>query len=222
MEQKPTMLLTGFEGYGGRGLNPAAEVARALAGQTVRGACVTSAILPVSYARLAGGMTELIRKHRPRAVICLGLWPGEPVIRLERFGTNLSAFEIADNAGAMESGPIEAAGPAARIATLPVETIQTRLLDAGIPARLSSTAGNFLCNALLYETLGIVEREAPDALCGFIHTPYLPAQVADMIGTIKIERALELHQRADLASMALDTMVAAIRIAIETTLEAAR
>jgi hypothetical protein len=33
---------------------------------------------------------------------------------------------------------------------------------------------------------------------------------------------VELHQRADLASMALDVQVEAIRLAIETTLEATR
>jgi pyroglutamyl-peptidase len=222
MGQEPNILLTGFEGYGGRGLNPAAEVVRALDGETVGGARVTGAVLPVSYRRLAGEMTALVRSHRPRVVICLGLWPGEPVIRLERFGANLNAFEIPDNTGLVESGPIEPGGPAARAATLPVDAILSRLLEAGIPARLSSTAGNFLCNALLYETLGIVEREAPGAPCGFIHVPYLPAQVADMIAAIAAERALELHQRADLASMALDTMVEGIRIAIETSLKAER
>ncbi|MDX5360809.1 MAG: hypothetical protein LPL00_05310 [Alphaproteobacteria bacterium] len=215
------MLLTGFEGYGGRGLNPAAEVVRALDGETVAGVRVTGAILPVSYATLRDNLTEQVRSHRPRGVICLGLWPGEPVIRLERFGMNLNDFEIPDNAGAVEHGPIEPDGPATRVATLPVEAIQNRLLAADIPARASSTAGNFLCNATLYTALGIVEREAPGTPCGFIHVPYLPAQVAEMIAGIRDEQTLELHQRADLASMALETTVAAIRIAIETTLEGA-
>ena len=66
-----------------------------------------------------------------------------------------------------------------------------------------------------------MEREAPGTPCGFIHVPYLPAQVAEMIAAVRDEQTLELHQRADLASMALETTVAAIRIAIETTLEGA-
>ena len=41
----------------------------------------------------------------------LGLAPGEPMIRLERFGLNLLDFEIADNDGArLADAPIEANG----------------------------------------------------------------------------------------------------------------
>lgn len=212
------MLLTGFEGYGGRGLNPAAEVVRTLDGEAIMGTQVMGAILPVSYASLAGNLRDLVRRHRPKGVICLGLWPGEPVIRLERYGLNLNDFEIPDNAGRLERGPIEPDGPAARVATLPLQVIHDRLLAADIPARMSSTAGNFLCNATLYAALGVVECEAPGTPCGFIHVPYLPAQVAEMIAAIREGQKLELHQRADLASMALETTIAAIRIAIEATM----
>jgi pyroglutamyl-peptidase len=219
MSRNSDMLITGFEGYGGRGLNPAAEVARALDGQKVQGTVVRGAVLPVSYAQLSEKMGDLVKSSPPRAIICLGLWPGEPMIRLERFGTNVNAFEIADNVGDFESGPIEPDGPLTRPATLPLERIEARLLAAGIPARLSSSAGNFLCNALLYKTLGILEEHKLSIPCGFVHIPYLPVQVSDIIDQIKSEKLLELHQRADLASMALDTTVEAIRIAAEATLE---
>lgn len=212
------MLLIGFEGYGGRGRNPAAEVVRLLDGEAVAGARVRGAVLPVAYATLAGALAQRIRASRPRAVICLGLWPGEPVIRLERLGVNLNDFEIPDNAGRIEKGPVEPDGPGARAATLPLEAIRRRLLSAGIPARLSGTAGNFLCNATLYTALGIVERHAPGTPCGFVHLPYLPDQVAELIGATLEGHELELHQRADLASMALETSLAAVRIVIETTL----
>lgn len=215
-----TLLLTGFEGYGGRGVNPAQQVANILHGETLLGTTVNSAILPVDYSRLSIEMTALVRSRKPCAVICIGLWPGESMIRLERIGININDFEIPDNNGNLEVGVINAAGPNARIATLPLSVIQTNLLDAGIPARLSSTAGNFLCNALLYKTLAIVEQEGNSVPTGFIHVPYLPSQVADMIHAIKTGRDLELHQRADTASMELQTMLAAVRIAIETTLKA--
>ncbi len=216
------MLLTGFEPYGGRGTNPATRIAEALDGEVIAGTRVRSALLPVDYPRMSDEIDRLLRETAPVAVISLGLWPGEPVIRLERFGLNFNDFEIPDNAGIVESGSIEPGGPDARAATLPLDTIWQRLLSAGIPARFSSSAGNFLCNALLYKTLGILERNGSRARCGFIHVPYLPEQVAEVIATTRAERTLELHQRADLASMALDTMVAALRIAIEATLEAAR
>ena len=54
-----------------------------------------------------------------------------------------------------------------------------------------------------------------------MHLPYLPQQVAWLIRDTADEARLELHQRADLASMDLATMVAAVRIAIGTTLAVA-
>ncbi|MGI9414957.1 MAG: hypothetical protein ACR2PM_14880 [Hyphomicrobiales bacterium] len=215
------MLVVGFEGYGGRGLNPAAEVAKALDGKNVSGRTVTGAVLPVRYAGLAAHLAGLLEEHDPRAVICLGLWPGETTIRLERVASNFNDFEIPDNDGVIEKGPVEPAGPASRMTTLPLDAIQTRLLADGIPARMSSTPGNFLCNATMYMSLGLAEKLGNIAACCFIYVPYRPAQVAELVATVKAEQALELHQRGDLASMSLETAVQAIEIAAETTLDAA-
>ncbi len=213
------VLVTGFEGYGGRGFNPTAEIAASLDGECISGLDVVGAVLPVAYETLSGCLARLLREHKPRAVICLGLWPGEPTIRLERFGLNLNDFEIPDNTGALMRSALEQDGPVARAATLPLERIHDWLIKAGIPARLSSTAGNFLCNATLYTVLGMIERETSDTRAGFIHVPYDPRQVAEMLGRVREGANLELHQRSDLASMALETSRKAVRIAIETTLD---
>ena len=103
---------------------------------------------------------------------------------------------------------------------LPLHAIQRRLLEAGIPARLSSTAGTFLCNATMYTFLhtGPAGRGVP---CGFVHLPYLPEQVAALLEDLRKEQLLELHQRADLASMSLATMVEAVRIVLGVSLAAA-
>lgn len=211
------MLIVGFAGYAGRGINPAAEIAKALDGESIGGRSVVGAVLPVDYAGLQTRLDELVERHSPSAVICLGLWPGEPVIRLERLGVNINDFEIPDNEGHIATGSIHPSGPAARLASLPLEDIQRRLLQAGIPARLSSTAGNFLCNATLYTVLGIAEARSIKG--GFIHLPYLPAQVAEIVGSLRREQSLELHQRADLASMSFESSLQAVQIAAEATLE---
>ena len=130
---------------------------------------------------------------------------------------NVNDFEIPDNEGHLATGPVESSGPAARLSTLPLDEIQHRLLEAGIPARLSSSAGNFLCNATLYAVLGIAEARSIKG--GFIHVPYLPAQVAEIVGSLRKEQSLELHQRADLASMSFETSLNAIRIAAEVSIE---
>ncbi len=216
-----TILLTGFEPYGGRRGNPAAEVANALDRLTVGGFVVTAAILPVSHHGLLARLRELIDGMRPSIVVSLGLAPGEKMIRLERFGLNLLDFEIADDDGAcLADAPIEASGSTGVSASLPLRAIERALLDAGIPARLSSTAGTFLCNATLYSLMRILDERFPAALGGFIHLPYLPEQVAQLLADGKHDRRLELNQRSDLASMDLATQVRAVTIAMSETVGA--
>jgi pyroglutamyl-peptidase len=105
-------------------------------------------------------------------------------------------------------------GSTAALASLPNREIRNALLAAGIPARISSTAGTFLCNATLYTTATHAATMRKPALTGFIHVPYLPEQVAELLRTVEAERQLELHQRADMASMELAIMVHALEIAI--------
>jgi pyroglutamyl-peptidase len=213
------VLITGFAPYGGRGRNPAAEIAKALDGQMIEDHRVVGRTLPVSYRGLADRLAALIEEQSPVVAISLGLWPGEPMIRLERFGLNLADFEIADNDGVtLVDEAIEGNGATGRFATLPLRAIEQALVAGGIPVRLSSTAGTFLCNATLYSLMGIIERTSPATVGGFIHVPYMPEQVALMLAETKGERRLELHQRSDLASMELSVQVRAVSIAIATTL----
>ena len=214
------MLLTGFESYGGRSLNPAEQVVKRLGGTEIRGVRVVGQTLPVDYREVGPRIAQLIEEVRPRAVICLGLWPGTPMLRLERIAVNIADFEIPDNVGHMTRGPVVEGGAEAYPSTLPIHAIQDRLLEAGIPARLSASAGTFLCNALMYHALRGCAEHAPAVSCGFIHLPYVPDQVSTLLLQMREWAKVELHQRADLASMALDMQVEGIRLAIETTLEA--
>ncbi len=214
-------LVTGFEPYGGRALNPASRVVEALDKSELGGISVVGRTLPVAFADLGKRLDALLDETRPVCAIALGLWPGEPMIRLERFGVNFADFEIPDNAGArMADAAILGDGALALPATLPLRAIERALLAAGIPTRLSNTAGTFLCNATLYTLLASVRRRGWTIPCGFIHLPYLPEQVAGMLADAR-EGTLELHQRADLASMDFAVIERAVRIALGVTAEAA-
>jgi pyroglutamyl-peptidase len=208
------VLVTGFEPYGGRDFNPAYDIMQALDGRTVAGAAIVGRSLPVSLAPLTTMIEGLLDEIAPSAVISLGLSPGEASIRIERLGVNIADFDIADNQGVrLRDGEVFANGSAARFATLPVRAIEDKLLAAGIPARLSMTAGAFLCNACLYMFLHALEQRALPCPCGFIHVPYTPEQVATMLRTGHGERR-------DLASMDLSRMIRAIEIAIAETVRA--
>lgn len=216
---KLVALVTGFESYGGRGLNPAGEVVSCVDGLEIAGARVVGRKFPVSYASLKQNIHQTVAEVSPAVVLSLGLWPGEAVIRLERIAINVADFEIPDNDGTvLADESLDGVDAAARLATLPVRGIQDALLEAGIPARLSSTAGTFLCNATLYDFLSAVEDSDKAVRCGFMHLPYVPDQVASIIAKTRAEQSLELHQRADMASMSLEMMVEAVRIALAVSL----
>jgi pyroglutamyl-peptidase len=143
-----------------------------------------------------------------------------PVIRLERVAVNRASFEMPDNDGQRPlDESVDEDGPVARAVTLPVGKIIASLRDKGIPARISDTAGTFLCNATLYRALGACEQLGTGARCGFIHLPYLPQQVSELLSDLSNEGRLELHQRADLASMSFDMMLDAVRTTLALSLE---
>ncbi|UCH73808.1 MAG: hypothetical protein JSU82_16025 [Rhodospirillales bacterium] len=197
------VLVTGFEPYGGHAHNPSEAVARLLDGIEIGGAEVAGRVLPVIHAGLAARIEALIDESAPRAVICLGLDPGEAAIRLERVAANVLDFEIADNAGAVLRGPIVADADDMLRSTLPLAAIERDLKAASLPVRCSDDAGRFVCNALMYHALSAANRRRPAPVCGFIHLPFLPEQAA--------------HH----ASLPLASMAEAVRIAIRATLEAA-
>ena len=210
------MLLTGFEGYGGRSDNPSAMVAEHFSGSVIGGESIVAEVLPVTLHNIRENIESLIDQHKPRFVVCLGLAPGEPMIRVEKLAVNQADFQIGDNNGDLTRGPLLNGGPAAFEATLPVHSIYDDLLDAGFPARVSYTAGAFLCNAVSYYALQYCSERSPETAVGFIHLPYLPSQVRDVIVATRNRKSIETEQRSDMASMAFDVQKDAIATVIQT------
>jgi pyroglutamyl-peptidase len=100
-------------------------------------------------------------------------------VALERVAINAMDYEVPDNAGYRARGePCVQGGPAAYLSTLPLPTIVKALVDEGIPAYTSNTAGTYLCNQTLYWTLHAVRNMLRPPRVGFIHFPLLPAMVA--------------------------------------------
>ena len=84
--------------------------------------------------------------------------------------------------------PINPDGPAAYFATLPVKAMVWRILEAGVPASLSYTAGTFVCNHLMYGLLDWCAREAPRIRAGFMHVPYQHEQTIGKTNTPSLSR----------------------------------
>lgn len=203
-KKPPTVLVTGFDPFGGEAVNPSFEIARALDGELVTGHRIVGAELPTEFARSLPALDALLRKHRPVLVIALGQAGGRSGIALERVAINLIDARIPDNAGDQPVDVhIAAAGAAAHFTTLPVKSMLAALRAAHIPAELSQTAGSFVCNQVFYGLMHRLARSRRRVRGGFVHVPYLPEQARKFPGA---------------ASLPLATMIAALRLCVETAL----
>jgi pyroglutamyl-peptidase len=195
------ILLTGFEPFGGESINPSGEIVRALDGAPIAGHRVFGAVLPVTFAASRPALEALFEQHRPVLVVALGQAGGCSEISLERVAVNLIDARIPDNEGVQ---PIDAAvtedAPGAYFSSLPVKAIAQHLRQLGIPAATSLSAGSFVCNQVFFLLAHLISTRHRHARGGFIHVPWLPEQAA---------------RHAGQASMALETMIAGVRAAIE-------
>ncbi len=197
-----TILLTGFEPFGGETVNPSLAAIEAMAAQPPAGVRLATAVLPTTYAGAMPALRRAIAAHAPELVICVGQAGGRAEISVERVAINIDDARIADNAGVQRiDAPVIPGGPAAYFATLPIKAIVAALRAAGLPAQVSQTAGTFLCNHIFYAACHIAATERRRMRAGFIHVPYLPEQAARHPGS---------------SSMSLDSIVAALRVTVAT------
>jgi pyroglutamyl-peptidase len=171
--------VTGFEPFGAHSVNPTEGLAKAIDGRRVGDFSVMGVVLPVHHADTASRLGALLAETNPEAILHIGLAAGRARVALERVAINAMDYEVPDNAGYRASGePCIPGGPTAYLSTLPLPTIVKALVDEGIPAYTSNTAGTYLCNQTLYWTLHTVRNMPRPPRVGFIHFPLLPAMVA--------------------------------------------
>jgi len=197
----PTVLLTGFDAFGGETVNPSWLAVRALHGRRIAGHRLVAAQLPTVFGAALTQLQALLRQHHPALVICVGQAGGRAALSLERVAINLNDARIADNAAAQPiDTPVVPGGPAAYFTTLPVKAMLLALQREGIAAEVSQTAGTFVCNHVFYGLMHalVMQRAYRNTRGGFVHVPWLPEQGAP--------------------SMALDDVVSGLRVAIRTAL----
>ncbi len=173
------VLVTGFEPFGGSGVNPSQRIVEALAAAPPPGVELATAVLPVAYARTADALRDAVRSADAGVVICFGQADGRTGISVERFAHNLDSADPVDNDGAVSGAEIDPAGPVAYRSTLPVDAIVAALRAEGIPAAESRDAGGFLCNHVFYVLMRLLMEERPSAAGGFVHVPLLPEQAVE-------------------------------------------
>lgn len=191
------VLVTGFDPFGGETVNPSFEAVKRLPDE-IAGAKIFKRELPTVFGKAGERLTREIEVVSPDLILCVGQAGGRNAVTPELVAINYRDASLADNAGRVCRGePVVAGGPAAYFTRLDTAKIIGTLTEAGIPARLSLSAGAFVCNDVMYTLLHLLETRFPAKTGGFIHVPYLPEQTEGKPGVFslpleEITRALSL------------------------------
>ena len=188
------ILLTGFEPWAEWSSNPSGAVAESLNGSSIAGCEVVSAVLPVVHGADIDRVAPLILEHEPVAVVCLGLHGSASALHVERVGINLKVIDGVDY-------PIVEGGPDAYFSTLPTRAMVRRMEDAKVPAKLTYSAGTFLCNHIMYSVLHLIAERGDGLPAGFIHVPPTPELVTEL-GRSQPSMALETIRTGVIAGVA--------------------
>jgi pyroglutamyl-peptidase len=176
LNDKLRILVTGFEPFPGAPYNPTQPLVARLS-RLRRPALddveLSGHIFPVTYKAVDRELPELLRQHRPQALLMFGLANRTAYVRIETRARNavttlwpdadhtrVRKGSIAGGADAMMFGPHTAKLLRAAIAT-------------GIDARASRDAGSYLCNYLSWRAIEAVNSDAGPRLAAFVHIPLL-------------------------------------------------
>ena len=175
---KGKLLLTGFEPFGGDDVNPSMEVAKSLDGLEVNGYQVVVRVLPVEWGTVKDRLEALMDEVHPSVVVSLGLAAGRAEISIEKVAINYTS-KSKDNAGVIPADRSVVPGALdGYFATIPAEQIVEDINKKGIPARLSLSAGAYLCNYAFYCASRYAREKGGETLVGFIHIPATPVMMA--------------------------------------------
>lgn len=210
---EPWILVTGNGGFGDAAeradlrypVNPSSLLTAELDGETIAGHRVVGRTLDWHrHPREAlAPIFDAARETPPAIVLSTGVFSGRATVTVERIAVNVQDFQFADDDGHRPAGePVEASGPTAYLATVPIKAMAHAMRGRGIPTLVSNSASTHGCNAVMYTALHLIATKNLPTRAGFIHLPDTPEHVAQV--------------GSNGPSMDLRLQAAALRVAIES------
>ncbi|KRN99419.1 pyroglutamyl-peptidase I [Companilactobacillus kimchiensis] len=171
------ILVTGFDPFGSDKINPAIEAVKQLP-DTIINAQIIKLEIPTVFNQCAEVVHRAVLEQKPDYVLNIGQAGGRFGLTPELVAINLNDGRIADNAGFQPcSQSIQTDGQSAYFTQLPIKAMAQAIIQKGIPSSISTTAGTFVCNHIMYQVQYMIDKEFPDLKAGFMHIPFLPSQV---------------------------------------------
>ena len=192
-----TLLVTGFEPFGGEKINPSWEAVKRLSYRI--GACLlVKKELPVVFGKAAEIAIQAAEECNADGIFCVGQAGGREAVTPELYGVNKRSGKIPDNEGNLVADEVIREGGAEKYrSTLPVKRMAEAIAEKGIPAFVSESAGTFVCNDLLYSLL--YHYKGTEKKVCFVHIPFLPEQAGDKFPALTLVQDIEALEACILA-----------------------
>ena len=183
------LLITGFDPFGGQTINPSWEAVSSLP-DIIGDYNIIKLQIPTEFDHASSWVLKHASMIHPDVILCIGQAGGRDAVTPETIGINLREASIPDNSGYQPMNvPVVEYAREAYFATVPIRDMVNEIRSYGIPARLSYSAGTFVCNDVLYRVLH--EFHNTDTRVGFIHVPYLPEQAKNTEPSLPLEKIVE-------------------------------
>lgn len=194
------ILVTAFEPWEENPVNASQVAVEGLDGQVVGGCLLRVVHLPVAWDEAPQRLLEAVAAVEPSAIVSFGMHKG----------TSWRVELLAHNKDVRDGEELVIVEDAPRVipSGLPVAAILGKLLDAGLPALPSETAGVFLCNHVFFWILHAVQEGAAPLISGFVH---VPAAVVDE-DSLECKNADTLQEGARLVVEAVAAAVGRWRV----------
>lgn len=177
------VLVTGFSPFLGEKLNPSELLLSSISKEFHQEARIDVLSLPVSFQQAFAKLGERLLQERYDVILLLGQAGGRADICFERVALNWIETEHPDEDGLRpETGSVMPGEAEALFTSLPIESWVAHLKALGVPAKVSLSAGAYVCNDLYYKTLLMIRSQYWTTQCCFIHVPYIPDQVESKPG----------------------------------------
>lgn len=172
------ILLTGFEPFAGRGVNPSWDAAERLAGAIIGPARIDVLRIPVVWGASVAAIVRDLEREPAAGLIIGGLSFGRSAVSVEAIAHAVGDVpwqaDNADRAFSAERSDGDPDGPDALLATAPVRSIAAAINAAGAPAHVSWDGGAYVSNATLYGALRYARDTGLRLPTTYLHVPATP------------------------------------------------
>lgn len=171
------ILITAFEAFDNNDINYSNEILKNITDFDG----VTKLVLPVEYYNSFKKLEENIVNYKPDIIILLGEARSYNAVGFEVIGIN-ELSKKPDNAKLVPNKRYIIDGEVDGIfSTLDYDLFKEAFEKANAKHFRSFSAGTYVCNALLYQTLLYLKQNESKIKCGFIHIPKLENDEMDVV-----------------------------------------